>query len=218
MPTDNCDAYLTTCYYTFPEGVDANADVNRDGKIGAADVAIIVKSAFCHTNEACGNEKIKDCYFTVAGRRFKDPTDDCFMNNTDMQIVTDAFGKSPEAGISCIPLLDTADGRVCASDINKDGTVNMRDLGIAIFKNGQYADVISSTLKKNADISGPVIGQPDGVVDMRDIAWIIKSANWDQEAVQQKCETNALPRGSELDINTGSKPGLYYVAVSYKCA
>jgi len=215
LPSDNCEASVTYCSYAYEEGVDTRADVNHDGKIDLTDLLVTVRTFGCTPNKDCWSEPIEDCYFIAGGRKFKDPTTvknypnvDCFINMSDVSIWSNGFGK--KASVYCElsnPITDE-----CASDVNKDGKVDMYDIAIILSKNNQYADRFERYVEKGsqADVN------KDNKIDMSDIG-IVANA-FGKNAYEQTCQTKTLTHvgGQKYAVDI-SGLGLYYAVVNYRC-
>ncbi|MEM5782393.1 MAG: dockerin type I domain-containing protein, partial [Candidatus Aenigmatarchaeota archaeon] len=190
LPGDNCEASVTYCSYAYESGVDTRADVNHDGKIDLIDLLVTVRTFSCTPNKDCWNEPIEDCYFVIGGRKFKDPTTvknypnvDCLINASDIEIWKNGFGKKTSAYCELSnPITDE-----CASDVNKDGKVDMYDVAIMLSKINQYADRFERYVEKGgsqADIN------KDSKVDMSDIGIVANS--FGKSATEQLCQTKPL--------------------------
>jgi hypothetical protein len=203
LPAGTCDGFVTSCSFYFPSGVDAKYDVTKDGRIDTVDLKILSTAYGCSGSECDQTISLTDCYFVYKNRRFKDPNDDCYMDQTDADIVKNNYGKT-------ISPCDTSNE--CRSDINKDGKVDLYDTVILAKKFNSYADeVISYSIKKrDLDFNG------DGSVGLSDLTALAKV--YGSVANEQKCETNTL---THLSGNTwqasASGRGIYHIGISYIC-
>lgn len=216
LRTENCEASVTYCSYAYEEGVNANADINKDGKIDLIDLRVVVRNFGISSSDSTKwNAPVEDCYFDVGGRKFKDPSSvknypnvDCNITMADVDIFRNAFGSSGISPYCEVSSLTDA----CASDINKDGKVDMLDLAIMLSRFGEYADHFERYVEhaSQGDIDG------DGKIDMRDIGDV--AANYGEDASHQTCQTKPLTHISGLKYGTDiSGLGLYYAVVNYRC-
>lgn len=208
LPSENCEGTINYCSYGYKEGINSNADINNDGKIDLTDFYIVKKALPCGSTQSCWNQPIEDCFFTIQGRKFKDPTRDCVMNQTDLDLVTDNL-----PAINSDPLSTNCDSiDVCKADVNKDGVVDVIDYAIVRYKFGQYADYFERYVehKSQADVN------KDGVVDALDYQLV--KINIGEESVEQRCVSNPIIHisGKKYFVSA-SGPGLYYAGASYRC-
>jgi len=208
LPSSNCQGYTTACAFVFPEGVNSKADINSDGKIDMTDVNTIVKAYGCNNLQSCWNSPVEECFFTISGRKFKDPTRDCIMDASDVALVTNNYVKSDPYALS--PACDNYNE--CKADVNQDGIVNIYDVAIVSSKVGSTADDFERLLgrQSQADLNN------DGKIDILDV--VIVTGNFGKSA-EQKCESTPVEHvsGNQWRISASGK-GLYYVGASYLCS
>lgn len=209
LPSTNADGMITYCVFTFPEGVDEKADITKDGRIDYADAYLLSQAYGCQKHQACWNEsfKLEQCYFVYSGRRFQDPSRDCYINETDLNIVKKYYGKTTEP-YSANCELDEA----CMADVNKDGVINLFDVVILAANFNKYANefVNYAYIKKSAcDLNN------DGNINLFDA--VILGRNFGQMANEQKCYTKSLTNLGNYKYQVSVKgKGLHYVGVSYR--
>jgi len=209
LPSSNGEGIVTYCIFTFPQGVNEKADILKDGVIDYADLYIATQSYGCQKDKPCWDEsfRVEKCYFIYSGRKFEDPSRDCYINETDLNMVKKNFGKTTNPRDPNCDL-----DEVCRSDINRDGIVDIFDVAILAARFNQYANEFVNfgyIKKKDADING------DGIVDMLDVATI--GINFGKSANQQKCMTTSLENLGNNKYRVSVKGrGIHYVGVSYK--
>lgn len=214
LPARTCHGFVNYCSYVYTTTNMEKSDLNKDGKVDYNDVNAAVRSFNCNSTNGCWNLPVEECYFVIDGRGFKDPTRDCQMNNDDINLITANMYKTHNLMLS--PGCESDD--ICKSDINQDGKVDMRDMSIAIGKNGKTADSYKRLINRQsqADITGPTAGVPDSTINMRDIAFIIQS--YGQTAIETRC--------SKVDISQVSDTlyraiingiGIDRIQLSYEC-
>ena len=209
LPSDNCEASAVGCSYVFSSDIDPKLDINKDGRIDYIDIKL-VSSAFGCTEKLytgapnpCWEEKVtvQECYFSYTGGFFKDPSGDCYINKTDIDMVASKFGKSAAYGSSDY-----------SSDVNKDGIIDVMDIAIISGHYDKYADYFRSYVikKKDADLN------KDGIVDIVDISLVAR--DFGQVASIQGCvQTPITSMGGNKWKVSVSGIGLYHVGVSYRC-
>jgi len=211
LPSTNAEGIVTYCVFTFPEGVNENADITRDGKIDYADVYLLTQAYGCKKDQPCWNEsfKFEQCYFTYSGRRFQDPSRDCYINETDTKIVSKHYGKKTEPYSASCEMDES-----CRADVNKDGKVDIFDVVLLGANFNRYANEFvnyAQIKKSNCDLN------KDGEVDIFDV--VILSINFGQVANEQKCYTQSLTNLGDYKYKVSVKgKGLHYVGVSYKAS
>jgi len=209
LPSSNAEGIVTYCSFVFPEGVDEKADITKDGIIDYADIYLVAKSFGCEKTDPCWNEtfRLEKCYFVYSGRKFQDPSGDCYINETDLNMVSKNFGKETNPGAYNCDM-----DEVCKSDINKDGIVDIMDLAILANNYGKYASefVNYANIKK-----GDTDMNNDGYIGVDDVYLVAK--NFGQAANQQKCSTAPLENlgNNKYRVRVNGR-GLYYVGVSYR--
>ena len=204
LPSSNCDGFANICSYEYPEGTFVTADINKDGRIDYADFELLKGAYSCEQTGTCDKTfTLWECYFTYDGGYFKDPSGDCFMNQTDFNIISlhmDATGVS--------------DGNdAYSSDLNHDGTVNILDVALAGMNNGKYATVFKNygcIKQRAADVNG------DGKVDILDAAKV--GTNFGKKASIQICKTAPLKNLGEGKYRIDDSGfGMYSVGVGFRC-
>lgn len=210
LPRDNCEGVVNYCSWAYRDGVDTRADLNKDGVIDDTDIYIWSRAFGCTGD--CLNQPIEDCFFLISGRKFKDPSDDCYMNQTDLNIWSSSFGQTYTS------ILNFTSSNAGKADVNKDYKVDMRDVAIIQSVWGEYANYFERYVEKASqiDLTGTTTNVPDGRIDMRDVGII--TANYGEKAVGGNCETTPLVHltGKEYSASA-SGIGLYYVGISYSC-
>jgi hypothetical protein len=214
LPTTNCKAYATSCSYKFPEGVYPQADINKDGRVDFLDLLLFSKAWYCKKGEDCWNNVIRysSCYFTVGDIRFKDPSGDCYMNQTDIDIFKKCwYQNTTPFDVKC----DLPDPKYdcCRADLDKDGIVYVNDLFLLGKTLGSYADkIIDSGSVKVSDIDF----DGDGIIYINELDRFGRS--WGAIAKENYCETIPLIHISEneWELNVSGR-GLYHVGCSYSC-
>lgn len=209
LPNENCEGIVNYCSYEFKAGVDSRADLNNDGKIDGTDAQILAESFYCSSGQKCWDQPIERCYFSFSGRKFRDPTYDCVVNQSDTAIITNTFG-TKDISSSCDVSVPPSDA--CKADINKDSIVDLMDAVILSINYGKYADSFVRLIerKSQADIN------KDGTVELMDAIKI--SNNYGQEAIEQKCTSAPLTHISDKKYGVSATGrGLYYAGVSYTC-
>lgn len=208
LPKDNCDGFVNYCSYVYGSNALSQADVNDDGKIDETDIAIVVKAYGCRNGDACWGKPIEECFFTISGRKFKDPTRDCKIDSTDAKLITDNYGKTDDYAldVNC----DNYD--VCKADINQDGKVDIYDLTIANSKNGQTADLFQRIAYGGSEADVNL----DGTVSISDV--VIVSGNFGRDAIERKCSRENIDHmsGREYSINVQGT-GISWLQASYLC-
>ncbi|MHA1865445.1 MAG: hypothetical protein ACTSWZ_02970 [Candidatus Heimdallarchaeaceae archaeon] len=209
LPDDDCTGFVNYCSYVYVSEDISKADINKDGKIDDTDVAIISKAYGCKNGETCWNDPVEECFFTISGRKFKDPTRDCKMDSNDINLITNHYGETNDYALS--PTCDNYE--VCKADINQDGKVDVYDSTIANSKNGKTADLFErlSQHKSEADLDN------DGDVDIYDAVKV--TSNYGKEAIERRCSKESIGHigGREYNINV-SGIGISWVQVSYECS
>lgn len=206
LPSSQCTGFATCCGFNFPSSVDSKFDINKDGRIDIEDVRFENRSFGCANSMPCWNDPVEECYFSINGRLFMDPTQDCYMDQNDINAVNQYFGTSP--GTGCGRGVD------CFADVNRDGIIDSRDSAVVGKRSGSYADVyIREGYKYQGDLTG------DGLVDIKDISMLSKNlGSMSQEANQQTCaKTSLINIGNNEYTISCSGYGLYYANVAYKC-
>jgi hypothetical protein len=210
LPAGNCTGTVNYCAVVYKSGVNAKADMNGDGIIDVTDAEILDKAFGCQIGQTCWNQPIEQCYFTLSGRKFKDPTRDCKFDSNDTALITDNMGNTDTlAGKS-----GCDDNDACKADINQDGVVNILDSIIASDLMGKNADtfVRLANSMSQADING------DGKVDMSDA--ILLGNNYNQNAIEQRCFNTPLTyiSGNQYGVNIPTMKAPYYISVTYSCS
>ncbi len=209
LPTNNAEGIVTYCSFTFPDGIDEKADITKDGIVDYADLYLVSKSYGCEKNQACWNQtfNIEKCYFTYSGKKFQDPSGDCYINETDLNLVNKNYGKTTNPSSPNCDL-----DEVCKSDVNKDGIIDISDIALLGFNFKKYANEFENyrNIKK-----GDTDLNKDGIVDISDIS--IVARNFGSMANHQNCSTTNLENlgNNKYRIKVNGR-GLYYVGVSYK--
>lgn len=210
LKSDACTGIVTSCSFAYKSGVDASADITGpygvpDGRIDEYDLKLVAKGYGCDISQACWNNTVSDCFFIVNDREYSDPTGDCYVNQSDLNMISANFEKS--VSTSC------TSGNDCASDVNHDGIVDVKDLSLMSKLYGQYAD------------DYPILGHvsdgdlnKDGKIDVRDVSIVAK--NIGEQAIESTCTNTALINngGGEYIAKVDNVIALYYVGIAYKCA
>ena len=209
LPGDSCSGFVTYCGYVYKSGVDSRADINKDGKIDDTDLAIMVKAYGCNkTRDNCWDQPIEECFFTISGRRFKDPTRDCKMTQADSDLITNYYGQTHSYALS----YNCDEYEICRADINQDGKVDIYDATIAGTKIGQTADLFVRLVqhKSEADLDG------NGAVNLFDA--IIVTTNYGKDAIERVCRKTSISHntGREYGISVQGI-GISWVHISYDC-
>jgi hypothetical protein len=208
LPSGNGKGTVTSCSFNFPSGIDGTADITKDGRIDAADVYISIMSFLCNKDNTCWEKPfmIEECYFTYSDHQFKDPTRDCKIDMSDINLAINCFqNKTSPFSTSC------ETNECCRADVNNDGIVDVADISIIATNNNTYASVYKNygfVKRKNIDINN------DGIVDVADISIIAE--NYGYAATEQTCKNDPLEHvsGNEWRVRTSGR-GLYYIGVSY---
>lgn len=207
LPSDNCEGFAVGCSYIFSSDIDSTLDINKDGKIDYVDLKLVSGAFGCSEKlytgapNPCWEEKVtvQECYFSYTGGFFKEPSGDCYINKTDIDMIAKYYGAAN------VPSSNS-------SDINKDGIIDMMDIAIVARSDGKYADYFRSYVikKKDADLN------KDGMVDMTDISRVAR--DFGQVANIQGCVQTPITSigGNKWKVSV-SGIGLYHVGVSYKC-
>jgi len=210
LPTSNCVGTVNYCSVTYKSGINANADINKDGKIDATDANILAKAFGCGSGQACWTRPLDQCYFSASGRKFKDPTRDCKFDSSDQTLITANMGKSHTLMGS--PSCDSND--VCKSDISQDGVVDIIDAIITSNFYGKNADTFDrlANSQSQADLNG------DNTVDILDA--ITMANNYGKDAIEQRCSgTTSLTyiSGNKYSASLPTMKAPYYISVSFSC-
>jgi hypothetical protein len=209
LPSGEAEGTVTSCSFTFPLGVNEKADITKDGRIDAVDVYLLSKAWFCaQSNTTCWEEpfNVEECYFTYSDRQFKDPTRDCKIDQDDVDLIRKCWWNITN------PLDPSCDKvECCRADVNKDGKVDVLDLGIIGINLNTYAGIYKdyrNIKKKDADLNG------DGRIDGGDLGLIGK--DYGQTATEQTCKTEPLEfvSGNRWRVRASGR-GLFYVGVSF---
>jgi len=210
VPIGYTDGTVTVCGYGFPSGVNAKADITKDGKIDYIDLHLIGIAYGCDSGQsACWNTpfSVEECYFIYSNGVFKDPNRDCKIDSSDVNIVASCYGTNPSQPASSACESSTC----CKADVNNDGKVDLLDYALVARYSGSYADLYKNYVNlkyKDADING------DGKVNLQD--YMGAALLYGQKADQPNCITYAPTKLSEGKILVdATMPGLYYVAVGY---
>jgi len=213
LPASNCSGTVNYCAVVYKSGITASADINKDGKIDGTDAEILTKAYDCKSGQTCWNQPIDQCYFTIGGRKFKDPTRDCKFDSSDQALISNVsvWGKTN----TLIGKNGCDDDNVCKADINQDGTVNIIDAIITSNLLGKNADTFDRLVntQSQADLNG------DGSVDMLDA--ITFSNNYGKSAIEQKCFSNTLLvhiSGNQYGVNIPTMKAPYHISVTYTCS
>jgi Ca2+-binding EF-hand superfamily protein len=208
LPSENCEGVVNYCSYAYKEGVNSQADINNDGKIDITDLQVAAKAFGCDSGNKCWSEPIEECFFEIKGRKFKDPTRDCKMDQSDLDLVSKYFGNTTN------PLdANCENDEKCRADMNKDGKIDLLDLVIVASKfNSTYADSFERVVehKSRADMNN------DSKIDISDL--VIVAGSFGEEAIEQKCISSPIDQisGKKYAVSASGK-GLYYAGVSYRC-
>lgn len=206
LPGESGEGIVTSCSFTFPSGVNEKADVTKDGRVDAVDIYLMSESFGCLSTNSCWNEafNLEECYFTYADRQFKDPNEDCKIDQTDINLVSACYGKTTN------PYGKTSE--CYKEDVNKDGKVDGKDVAIVSKNLGNYADTFKdyrTIYKRDLDLSD------DGKIDGRDTSIVAKE--YGQTATEQTCKTTPLEYviGNQWRVRVSGR-GLNYIGVSYR--
>ena len=151
LPSSNAEGIVTSCSFVFPEGVNESADITKDGRIDYADLYLVAQAYGCTDTQPCWNEAftMEQCYFTYSGRRFQDPSRDCYINDTDLNLVKEHYGETTNpSSASCD--LDEA----CRADVNKDGKIDIMDVAIVAINYGYAATEQKCTTSDLENLGG----------------------------------------------------------------
>ena len=206
----DCSGNFTYCSYVYKAGIDSRADINKDGKIDAGDLYVVAKAFDCKSGQTCWSQPIEECFFTSSGRKFKDPTRDCKMDISDLNLIA-SVSATPTNPYRFSPSCNIYD--VCKADINQDGIVDIYDISFAATNNGKSADLYERLAEKKseADLN------KDGIVDILDIALI--STSFNNDAIERKCFQSQIVHksGRTYAINIEGV-GIAWVGASFACA
>jgi hypothetical protein len=208
LPSEYVEGSVTSCSFVFPSDVDPKTDLNEDGKIDCVDLKLIAKAYGCNETKDCWEETLRsiDCYFYHSEQRFKDPTRDCYIDQSDVDLIKEYYGEENTESFS----INCDEKEVCRADVNKDGSVDIYDLTLVSSMFGEYSqEILDTKIKyKDCDVNA------DGMIDIYDV--VLVGNNFNAEANEQKCEETQLEHlsGNEYIVSVEGR-GLYYIGVSY---
>jgi hypothetical protein len=210
LPSSNCQAYATSCSYKYPEGIEPKADINNDGTIDALDFYLLGKAYGCNSTQECWPQtfNVSECYFTFGDIRFKDPDGDCYINDTDIKIVSDCLSQTTS------PLSASCDlQKCCKADMDKDGKVDIHDFFLVSRFYKAYADTyvnLGHVKLSSADINR------DGDIAIMDFYYLARG--FGASATEKSCSSVPL---IHIDANRWELKvegrGIYHIGCSYSC-
>ena len=208
LPGTSCTGYTEYDSFVYKSDVNPKADINGDGKIDEIDAAVLSKAYGCNSTMPCWNQPVEACWFGVAGRKFKDPTRDCKMDQDDENLITQHYGE--RHNLMGSPSCENSD--VCKADINQDGVVDVIDAVIVSNKFNKPVDFFEriAPALSSADLNG------NGVVDILDA--IILSNYYGKTAIESKLIKVPLTHvsGYEYSVTIDGK-GISRIRTVYKC-
>jgi len=213
LPSENCDnpeyTFVNYCSYVYKQGIDGRADINKDGKIDSNDLLVMKKAFDCNKNQTCWSRPVEDCFFTISGRKFKDPTRDCKITIDDLNLIQNNFGKNDTNALSGACENDD----ICKSDVDQDGDVDIYDVTILSPRIGQTADSFERLVERASylDLNG------NNVIDLFDIMPI--AINYGADAIEQRCSKTSVTHvsGRLYRLNIAGV-GISSVMVIAQCA
>jgi hypothetical protein len=216
LPDSDCTGIVNYCSYVYASGVNPSADINLDGKIDATDVLIVIHPKLyekCTSGQACWSQPLDQCFFTLAGRKFKDPTRDCKMDTSDQTLVNNNYDKPPHPNINS-PNCENDD--ICKSDLNQDGKVDIYDVVLVSSFYGKNADNFERLVQSGSKANVNKDGTSANIIDINDV--VVVTSNYGKKAVELRCLSYNLRHltGNQYDY-TVSGIGLYYIGVAYIC-
>lgn len=211
LPSSSCTGTVNYCAVVYKDSsASTKADINGDGKVDSTDGEILSKAYGCKSGQTCWTQPIEECYFTISGRQFGDPTRDCKFDSSDQALITANMGKTH----TNMGKQACGSDPICEADINQDGTVDIMDAIIASNLMNKNADtfVRIANSKSQADING------NGEVDILDA--ITMSNSYGRAAVEQTCFNTPLVHtsGNQYGVNIPTIKSPYYISVTYTCS
>lgn len=212
IPNQEAEGTVTYCCAYYADDVNINADINKDGKINSVDYYFVEQSYGCEQGQSCWEQSLatETCWFTYAGRDFQDVNNDCFIDQTDIDLARNTYW-----GQATNPTDPTCDTKPqCRADVNKDGTVDIKDVMLLSAKNGKVADKFvnyANVKKKMSDTNS------DGKIDVKDVYAIGKNYGFD--TVKRKCFDTALQYVSGWTYKASATCPIgspYYITVTYQ--
>jgi len=215
LPSENCDnpeyTFVNYCSYVYKQGIDGRADINKDGKIDSNDLFPMKKVFGCKSGEACWSRPVEDCFFTISGRKFKDPNRDCKMAIDDLNLITDPKNYNKNNTNALSGACENDD--ICQADVNQDGFVDLIDVAILSPRIGQTADSFERLVERASylDLNG------NNVIDLFDIMPI--AINYGADAIEQRCSKTSVTHvsGRLYRLNIAGV-GISSVMVIAQCA
>jgi hypothetical protein len=208
LPSGSCIGFVNYCDFEYQTTDIKNADIYRDGKIDNYDIYAMVAAYDCKLGDACWNQPVEQCYFVMNGRPFKDPTRDCKINQSDINLITSKYGLTHNKALTA----DCENDEVCKADMNQDGVVDIYDVSLAGSLVGKTADTYLRLLqsKAEADING------DGKVDIFDVAAV--TINYGKNAIIKRCPTKDMIHDSGRKYSISLQGiGTSWIQVAYEC-
>jgi hypothetical protein len=208
LPSTVCTGFVNYCSYVYSSDVNSKADINKDGKIDEIDATILQKSYGCAASDSsCWNKPVEECFFIKNGRRFRDPTRDCKMDQDDAQLVSANMGNDPYVNTG-----QCENNAVCRADINQDGSVDSLDAIIVSNFYGKSADSFERIAPHESvgDLNG------DGTIDILDA--IILSKSYGKAAIERKCNRSSITHTADREYGIYIEGvGITWVQASYQC-
>ena len=210
LPGDGCTGFVNYCDFEYQTADMQSADIYRDGKIDDNDIYAMVAAYGCRPGlvPACWDQPVEQCYFVVNGRSFKDPTRDCKMDQSDINLITSKYAQTHNKALTA----DCENDDVCKADMNQDGVVNIYDSSLAGSLVGKPAESYPRLLqrKAEAEING------DSKVDLYDA--VIVTTNYGKNAIIKRCPKKDITHvsGREYSISLQGI-GTSWIQVAYQC-